>query len=325
MEHLVSDDVNSRLKFLTCFNLLGSQTAIVSESYYIEKGIDIDSFKKLLIIHDMDEYLNFFLSYNWTKKEIEDFENTFYTVKPYYDRRALLCESLLILLAGNNHSKTIRIQNPIKEIPIKDGIIIDVILQALLDHFQQERYDVTILTKEEAKSEIVHDNFWVDEWKSGIKDSLINQNFSEEPIESIMLFDYAINHQRKREINLEFLNSILENEKHVGARRKNIFLAIEIFQLSYLCRINRFLKQEKISDIEKFKLDNKDCRFIHDCLVVFKRLEDRSKDKTTVTTPEKYIRSVLKQFDLTRWRKDYLFPRININFLFTIKSQISTK
>ena len=70
------------------------------------------------------------------------------------------------------------------------------------------------------------------------------------------------------------------------------------------CRkIDKFLSSSsQIIDIDEIPLTNKDCLFIHDCLAFFGLIEDYSKNKLNTTTPEKYIRTLLRQspqpFDL---------------------------
>jgi len=51
---------------------------------------------------------------------------------------------------------------------------------------------------------------------------------------------------------------------------------------------------DEIEYLENVKLINNDCRFIHDCLVFFKIIEDKSKTLTK-SLPENYIRALLKQ------------------------------
>jgi len=79
-----------------------------------------------------------------------------------------------------------------------------------------------------------------------------------------------------------------------GAKSKNTLIADYGWHLAWLKKIDRFLNQNVISDFAKFPFNNEDYRFIHDCLAFFGMIEDKSKNSNN-STPEKYIRTLLKQ------------------------------
>ena len=88
--------------------------------------------------------------------------------------------------------------------------------------------------------------------------------------------------------------SELVGKNKLGAKSKNTFIADYGWHLAWLKRIDKFLNQNEILDFVKFPFKNEDYRFIHDCLSFFGMIEDKSKNSNN-STPEKYIRTLLKQ------------------------------
>lgn len=114
-------------------------------------------------------------------------------------------------------------------------------------------------------------------------------------------------------INLDFLTKVMSDnsngKRKAGARQKNQIIYSVATKLSYIKRIDAFLKgDDNTTDIQEIPLKDEDCRFIHGCLATFGFIEDRSKHPVNGTTPAKYIRSILNQgkkriYSPEHWKK----------------------
>lgn len=116
-----------------------------------------------------------------------------------------------------------------------------------------------------------------------------------------MVERYASEHKIKREVTKELISRRLaELEAKPGAKPKNDGLSQFVEKVSYLMRMNRFLKQDDIVDIEQFPIRNQDCCLIHDLLVFFDLIDDQRSREHTSTTPEAYIKSLIRNYRKSR-------------------------
>ena len=78
--------------------------------------------------------------------------------------------------------------------------------------------------------------------------------------------------------------------------------------------------KDEIEYLENVKLTNNDCRFLHDCLVFFNIIEDKS-NTLTKSLPENYIRGLLKQKKQDEYEDDInISKNLRINYLRTNKT-----
>lgn len=312
-------------KFCLCFGLLDFNIREFPESFYIGEGVDTEAFMKLLDKYNMTEYYSLLLAIFWSqdafKIHCEELEN-------FIRKKKELTEALILLLEIKEHGTQLTLQTYSDPVNISNKDIIENIIKVLIEDFMKNDFDLTALTTEETLEEIKSekDKEWVDQWKKEQSES-----YSLDPMptekegvakKNQMIEDYAASHSIKREINVKYLKTLNEKlkiKKQAGAPTINLYLVFEIKHLSYLKRINRFLNQNKIEDIEEYPLNNDDCRFIHDCLKFFKIIEVKSIQTSNTTTPEKYIRVLLRQTKLKNWNSSFKMIRENINELRAFK------
>ena len=121
-----------------------------------------------------------------------------------------------------------------------------------------------------------------------------------------MINSYCEEHFSERPITLQFLYhqcdmiTVSKKKKKAGAKPKNDSVASLAERLSYLIRLNRFLNQNEVNDISKFSISNKDCRLIHDYLVIFKLIPNQRERNNTTTTPENYIKALIQNYRKNR-------------------------
>lgn len=295
------------------------------EPAYLEMGMNVAAFKKMLMKNDMEEYTNELLYYwyiqllNARRKTITKIQTSSEVIKNRNEQEKDLTEMLIFLLTDRDDTDTsITFQRSRNSLTKTNEVILKSIVDCLLDEYDKNNFNEEELTFEEAEEEINNgcDKQWVKDYmKEIIKDNpslfdfdlddYLYADFFDEAFEICcddqMIEIYAQEHCTKREITLEYLNYKLNNikqktKKKVGAKPKNEQIAIIGCNLSYLKRIDRFIgNSENLKDINLIKLTNKDYRFIHDCLVFWGLCEDYSKNETNTTTPEKYIYTILNQ------------------------------
>lgn len=314
MDIKINSSKETRNKFFACFGSSEEEfekCELPSEAYFIDQGIKVEAFKKLMYKNDLEEYTNLFLFYleEW-KYQIEDIERK---TKFHCENIVLektLTDALVYLLSNDKGEATSIIFNKQRgSKTFKGECIIESVIDGLIGLYDMHKFNKEQLTIEEAEEEITKgiNSEWIENW--------IWKNTSEYPdynhpcldikeldinsyINSEMIAEYAEDHRIVREVNLEFLKRKGEEiivKKKAFAYSKSIAKVSSIIQLSYLKRLDKFLNQIEISDIDEYPLSNEDCRFIHDCLVCFKMIRDYSMNNINTTTPEKYIRGLMNQ------------------------------
>lgn len=264
------ESIDAKTKFCAAFAITNEylEKRLKSEDFFISKfGERYSNYKKMMYKNDMEEYSVFFLSlfYREAKPEL------YYKIS---DKLENILKSEMELLetlgfARNNNINEIILNTPTESHKIKNKNVIDAfVFGGAFYYFSQEDK--------------------LNRIKKGYENMIDNLLTEDQEKEN---FDH---------IN-EFLITPDEDfeEKYYnrnGAPKKNELAYTIGKQISYLIRIERFLSSSKeITDIEKIQLKNKDFRFIHDCLSIIGEIKNQSNRENTTTTPEKYIRSLLKQ------------------------------
>lgn len=328
---------DSTIKFCACFGYSAhdfDRRQKPDESVYIEQGMNVSDFKRMLIKNDMDEYTNELLFYWYitlmnsrkvTNDNTKNFEELRKSKKEYEKE---LTETLIFLLSDESNSNmSITFQKSRNSITKNNNELIRSVIDALISDYDKNNFNEIELTFEEATDEI--DNLYDKEWIKNYMKEIIEANpslfdfdlddykygdFFDEAFEICyddqMIELYANEHYSKREVTLEFLQYKIKeitkySKKKVGAKPKNQQIAVIGTNLSYLIRINKFISNSvNIKEINSINLTNKDYRFIHDCLVFFNLIEDYSIKEYTTTTPEKYIYTTLNQSKLSPYIKN---------------------
>ena len=268
-------------KFCACFGFSNhdiQRRKKPDETFYIEMGLNVQAFKKMLIKNDMEEYTDLLLFY-WhmqiiystksSKYKVHNPENVM-RIRDFYEKD--LTETLVFLLddkAGKNTSITF--QKSRNSTTKKNKDIIKNIISALISEYDKNNFNLEALTFEEAKEEIYYkyDREWIDnylqemvrlnphifayefdEYNSEYNFNEVFEHFNDD----LMVESYANEHYIKRDITLEFLKNRLSEislatKKRVGAKPKNNHIAVIGTDLSYLKRIDRFIEsRENIKD-----------------------------------------------------------------------------
>ncbi len=321
--------ISAMLKFTECF---GMHIKLVNyeaknESFFVEKGIDVSAFKRLMIKNDMDEYTFILLAYfieRYFKFNIKDsmikYNEKLDEEETKRKHEIELTQLLLFLLSKNYGEYTsITFQKSRNSLTISNQLISKSIIDGLIHEFKCNGYNKVNLSYDEAKVMMATD----DEWAKGLFCE-VNYGSDDDPniveVEFAEAIEYfASNTTKEVEVDLDYLTCKYEilnrNKKKKGAKIKKYHTAILCEDLSLLKRIERYLNQSEIEFIDDIKITNDDCRFIHDCLVFFNIIEDKS---TTLTKslPENYIRGLLKQKKQDEFDIDLNhFRRLRINDL----------
>lgn len=315
-------------KFCTCFGYSKhdfERRQKPEESVYLEMGMNVSAFKKMLIKNDMEEYTNELLYYwyiqllNAKHKTISKIQTSSEVMINRNEHEKDLTEMLIFLLTdGDEADISITFQRSRNSLTKANKAIVKSVIDCLLNEYDKNNFNEEELTFEEAEEEIKLE--YDKEWIKGYMKDIVKDNpslfsfdlddykygdFFDEAFEICyddqMVEIYANEHYKKHEITLEYLNYKLtdvkrKTKKKVGAKPKNEHIAVIGSNLSYLKRIDRFIEnRENLTDINLVKLTNKDYRFIHDFLVFLNLIEDYSIKENTTTTPEKYIHTTLSQ------------------------------
>ena len=326
---------NSLLKFCECFtidpNFYNADKS--SESYYIQKGIDIEAFKKMMYQYDMESFTFIIICYFtevYGKEKISDSvleyiesENEINIEKQY---EIDLTKALLFQYSSLTDSNlSVTFNKSRNSITIQNQSIVKHLANELYKEFKRKEYQKVNLTYKEAKEEMLLD----DEHKIHV---YTEQNFgtNEEPDIQTIEFEQAIDlyaetHTKEQKITAEFLENKLKKlskdcKRKKGAKIKNSGLANMCENLSFLIRLKKFYSQNDTEYICDIPLSNKDCRFIYACLAFFNIIEDNSENRSK-TNPENYIRSILKQKQFNTWLDEDFFGS-KIYGIFDLKEKL---
>lgn len=345
-------------KFRLCFLTPYKENDLYIEMLIQKYPIDENSFHRLLFNAEIEEFAPKLkiLGLNEMNKGLQNENESKLEDLPFdvvesdeigLSREAKLYQSkelieTLIFLFENKNSNTSmtlksgKLKNNNLKTSNKD--ISDALMEGLITKLIERNLNTDFLSYEDAKYEILNlkDVDWIKNWieKYIIENDLRNQvgrefsiniNNPSEYIDNDMINSYCEEHFSERSITLQFLYhqcdliKIDKTKKKRGAKPKNDSVASLAERLSYLIRLNRFLNQNEENDISKFSISNKDCRLIHDYLVIFKLIPNQRERNNTTTTPENYIKALIQNY-----RKNRKFVS-NINMIhFLINSYKKT-
>lgn len=299
----------TRRKFCACTTATDDQIKkwkLPEEAADIEKGIDLEAFRKLMYKHDMEEYTILLLPYI---RNLQITKSTYdlnsQDHKDCVNHQKDLTEVLIFLLdekKGNSLSLTFHKSKESYTITNRNIIepIIELIMKEYIDHgFNSDMptdeelevlkgKDIKDLDQDLVEGLIIHHKhyFGMDSEDYEIDYEHIKRDY----LDSVLI---------EREVDLESLKNMKEKhfscKRKAGAKPKNRDIEKLANDLVTLKRVDIFLNQKDIVDIEEINLENKDYRFIHDCLSFFGLIKDYSMNVSNSTTPEKYIRTLLQQ------------------------------
>lgn len=331
----LSLDEKFKLCFLNPYKENDSYIEMLIQKY----PIDENSFHRLLFNTEIEEFAPklMILGLNEMNKELQNENEPFIDDLPFdfvegreivltrreqFIQSRELIETLIFLFENKNSNTSITLKSgkfKNNNFKTSNNEIIDTLIDGLKSKLIERNLNTDCLSYEDAKYEILDlkDIDWIKNWiERYIKENDINRQEGTEfsfninnPIEYIdndMINSYCAEHFSERPITLQFLYhqcdmiTVSKKKKKAGAKPKNDSVASLAERLSYLIRLNRFLNQNEENDISKFSISNKDCRLIHDYLVIFKLIPNQRERNNTTTTPENYIKALIQNYRKNR-------------------------
>ncbi|MEI6754353.1 MAG: hypothetical protein WCK78_14450 [Paludibacter sp.] len=323
--------------FQICINPVYFTFDIVNEE--LKNKYPFDDFNRLLIKTDLEnftEHLYIFGLFekdkiNVRKRNEAEFNSIIdhpSSVTLYNNQAQAISNALLFLLVHQDTDISIIFKSKGKyadSIKFDDNFLTSKIIEGLKRDYENFNLNEENLTFEEAEEEIKNlcDPKWIENYINQLLSDEENNVYygrikSYEDIEGFvdenMINEYAYDHETKREITVDYVKSLYGESKKrkPGAKPKNDTIASIAERLSYLIRLKSFLNQNEYTDISKYPLSNKDCRLIHDYLVFFNLIPNQKQKQNTTTTPENYIKALIKNF---RKHRKLLRQENSVHFL----------
>ena len=265
--------IDSLTKFCACFGIEKSflMNRMKDEAFLISKlGERFEAWKKFMYKNDLEEYIFMLISllyHEHIPKEVEEIQTEYVDLLDSY---TILLETLNFMISDD--IVEIVIQKKSSCLKVNDKFVVEAIIEGIYNQSEFIKPDI----------DSIRNSF----------DKIYNDIATEDQRKEIWDYinEYLVYPAEECENDPYF------TETRRGAKKKNEIAFIIGKQLSFLVRLERFLtNKEGITDIENIPLKNKDCIFIHDCLVAFREIESQTNREFTTTTPEKYIRTLLKQ------------------------------
>jgi hypothetical protein len=307
------------IKFSECFGINPNsiKSENTTESYFIEKGINVDDFKRLMIKNDLDDY-TFILLYYIIEIYLSDKVDEAINSHIQSDNERViarqyeidLTKTLLFLLDDKTLNMSVTFNKSRSSVTIQNELIVKQLANKLYVEFKKHDFHKVALTYQEAKAEMLLN----EKFKNCVYRK-INNGSPEEPDIIEVEFDVAIDHyaensKKEMEITVDFLThklkTLTNKGKKKGAKIKNSRLADLCEDLSFLKRIDKYLNQTETDYICDIPLTNDDCRFIYGCLVFFS-ITEYNTTTITKTLHENYIRTILKQKKRESWIEEDMY------------------
>jgi hypothetical protein len=330
------NQANTQLKFAVCFDKeeFSLNTENYLESYYIEKNIDVEAFKKIMYKFDMEEYTMILLYYFTVMsnfKNINVLDNNSFV---FNDNREAeqqleidLTKALLFLYSDKSIDNTsITINKSRSSITIQNNTVVKHLANEIFLKYRSKGYNRINRTYEEAKKLMLADENWskkvYHEVNIGteINPIIVQQENEEE----ISMFAHSFTKEvtlNKDNLKVRLKYITTKYHKKRGAKVKNSCLASLIENLTFLKRIDKYINQPEIKHVCDMPLTNNDCRFVYACLTFFMIIEDNSINRSK-TLPENYIRAILKQDKKDGWGAEYYYQE-KLERILDLKNKIN--
>lgn len=283
---------------------------------------NFQEFNKIMIKHDMDEYSDLLFNY-FINILIINSLNAKNTINMDSQENDEFCLDLLKSLHFlTNHPKEKTISINISKSTDKYSITNERLIFESENYLQKlyKNYFKTMYSIEELDEELLDkkNKEWITIWVKhneiqGLDSNdalyekieegktyysnLSNEHLSGKEIRENIKNDFRMSHSKVKELNIENIKDLIvefENRlaKKQGADVKNQHLTILAYELSDLWRINKFLNDKNITEIDQIGATNKQYRFIYNFLDFWGFIYD--KDKKT-SPHENYISSIIRQ------------------------------
>lgn len=310
----MQNTIDTQTKICACFNLSEAEYNLImaSSDQNLYPEHDNDDLYRLLLLNDMEEYQSFLLKYFSSFNENIDNQKKISSVNQMkYEQKIEheidLTTLLYFLLSPNNGcDHSISFHKLKGNETTNNKIIINSITESLIEQYKANDFHKINISYSEAIARLLLNS----ETASGVypfpgetKD-VVDQGFVQAFIDSNF---------KDMEINFTTISDKLiylkeKYRKKSGAPTKDSTLSVICENLSYLTRVNRFLKHIEINDIDKMPITNNDCIFIRDIILHFKLESDfkcnspASKIRTLIKQRKKHESEILF-IDLLRYHK----------------------
>lgn len=254
----------SKVKFCACFYLdISFFNILLTEEMEKDSIFKRDALDKMMINHGMEEYTDLLYHYfvvtdlKFLKVVIEETDANF---ENYLTSKKELNQLFQFLLKPARHAiSSLNLFHARDKYTVKNNSNIEGMIECFKQYYIKKRDVRFEKVIEEEKDDVTLEN--VNSALSAIEDALTKYN---------------------------------KGSNNRGRKFENYIPTQIGLYLSFLKRIDSFVTNNNdIDDIKDIKLTNRDYRFVHDCLVYCKLIEDKSNNQNTTTTPEKYTRNLL--------------------------------
>lgn len=266
-------------------------------------------FEKLCIRNGVEQYAALLYIHCRVYKEMSTDEAYISPSKVKGDKKYQieLTESLIPFFSSKIKSLKINISTSTEKAVLQDERLTSIIKEGLLSEYRNNKFNERCLTFEEAKKELQkgESQLWIDRYKNRwlMKQALRHRDFH---IDEALIEEYAKEHTTEEEVNLKHLQnklSLLKAKKGRTATNDQQGQLIE--KISYLIRFDRFLAQNKCSDIESYTISNEDCRFIFSCLSFFGLIDKETAKSAKPNETHNSIRTKFEQYRKSRKDKHH--------------------
>jgi hypothetical protein len=137
-------------KFCLCYGIHDLNIKTAPESFYSQKGIDVQAFKRLVLKTEFEEYSDLLLAKYWMSRESKGSEKSI-EISIIENTKMLkeITGTLITLLSNSTKRATITFQKSHGIVETKNIKIIDVIIRALKELLLENPITISRLSTEE--------------------------------------------------------------------------------------------------------------------------------------------------------------------------------
>jgi len=313
------------------------------------EGFDLQRFMKLVVDNEMKGFSKLLFGYMKFQSEqsafvVKDSAVWIKLQKKQLRQREIKAELVNFFekLFTKGKLSTIHFKMSKDSAFITDRELIEIITDRLKEEFIKREYNITPLTIPEVEKIYngKEDEDWFDGWKKDLEyydnnGNLVSVDDFEEgkkyyspeydqyhdkshALQEIF-FGYAQAHPFKRQIDLQLINMLkpeLIEKKEAGRDEMNSRITRIAFALADLDRIEAYLTNPGLTDIDSIKVKNSTGRFIYDLLVMFGMIPHKPEKFNKDYKPHNYAKGLLnnkinsRKFDFQMYLRKQRFSAL---------------
>jgi hypothetical protein len=231
---------------------------------------------------------------------------------------------------------------------ITNSQLINIIADTLTEEFIKRGYNITPLSIAEVEKIYNEktDEEWFKKWKQELDyydnkgnpvsmddfeagqkyySPYYNQFYDTEFIKGEMFHVYAQEHTKKRDIDLKLIKQLKaepQEKKEVGRKGKNKRITQIAFAVADLSKIDEFINNSILTDIDNVEFKNATGNLIYELLVKFGFFEDKPARFNANYKPHNYIKMLLK--NKLKSEKFDFYLHVRKERLSSLKAKLST-